>query len=487
MARASVIAALSLSLAATMGTAGHAAPKYQPFPSGYGYMDPREIRALMIAVARGDHKTVREHGWKLWAGITQPAAADPSWPIWYTWPNTYAAFLPQVAPGAVASAAGLRPGGSMIHLNAIAGAGEPVNLNTPVYPIPQPVKTAYPNATSKCVSPDNPNNICDGAHFVNNGDIMIPTESLSQAGFDWIRSQLLYEGSKLDALHKAGVKDLTLPQRYIVTKHMFWPVKAGQISAIPVWHDYHDGTYPGYAGYETWPDLVGVDPSGQAVGKTATVSYLYNVLQPDGKTPWPTVTASVTVYGLKDFYYHQITKNDWDSFDEADKAILNAASYWAYNKPFGIGDYVVTIAMHINTREIPTWALQSVWWSDVPNTGPYAQDRPKLPHAKGPWQHYLLIDGYGIPDQPHGKVLPVATNPYIELVIHPVGTDCNNCHIRAGWPLSPNPPIAGESSYQNPDCPQLLAKLSPGDTCLSKYMRTDFQWIIPDRALAPQK
>jgi hypothetical protein len=302
-------------------------------------------------------------------------------------------------------------------------------------------------------------------------------------GFDWIRDKALYEQATLDELHKKGTTDLRLPQRYIVTKHMFWPVKGDQITAIPVWHDYHDGKYPDYTGYETWPDMVGVDPSGKSVGTKTTVSYLYNVFQYDQKTPWPTQTASATVYGLKDFYYHQITADDWNSFDEADKAILNAASYWAYNQPLGPGDFLVTIAMHVNTREIPTWALQSAWWSDMADSGYFAQDRPKLPQAKGPWDHYLLLDAYGIPDKTHKDRLPVATNPYIELVIHPVGTDCNNCHMRAGWPTGN---LAGTASYQNPDCPDSLAALNPASDCFKKLTRSDFQWIIPDRAIAPK-
>ena len=121
---------------------------------------------------------------------------------------------------------------------------------------------------------------------------------------------------------------------YLVPKHMYWPVKKDRITAIPVWH-YHPDTYPDYAGYETWPDLVAVDPTGQSVGKTVSVSYLYGVLAPTTPpTPWPTVTASAKVYGLQDFDHHQVTKEDWQSFDENDKAILNAASYWAYAEPF---------------------------------------------------------------------------------------------------------------------------------------------------------
>jgi hypothetical protein len=475
MSKISITATIALSLASVMAIAANGAPKYQPFPDGYGYMDQAEIKALIGAVASGEHKKVRDHGWKLWAGIMQPAA-DGQWPIWYTWPNTKAAFAPSSGANLAASAAA-GPGKSLIRLNAANGAGQPakeppIDPPPPSYPIPPDVIKAYPNPTKNCGT----GTICDGAHFLFNGNILIPTESLSQQGFDWIRDSKVYEQSTLDAAHKADKKNLPAPPRYIVTKHMYWPVKAGAVSAIPVWHDYHDGTYLKYAGYETWPDLVGVDPSGQSVGKTVSVSYLYGVLQPsqtDPPPPWPTITASVQVYGLKDFYYHKVTQADWDSFDEADKAIINASSYWAYNQPFGPGDFLVTIAMHVNTREIPTWALQSAWWSDVPNSGMYAADRPKLPQAKGPWDHYLLVDGYGITDSSNPPMLPVATNPYIELVSHRIGTDCNNCHVRAGWPAA---------KYQGTVCPVLLEKLKPENPCFKDLTRSDFQWIIPDRA-----
>ncbi len=71
-------------------------------------------------------------------------------------------------------------------------------------------------------------------------------------------------------------------------------------------------------------------------------------------------------------------------FSDADKAILNAASYWLYNEPFGPGDYVATVAMHIMTKEVPTWTLQNVWWSAAPDKGPYADNRPKDMKAESP-------------------------------------------------------------------------------------------------------
>lgn len=195
MSKISVTAIVALSLATGLAATVQAEPPYQPFPAGYGYMEPREIAALKAAVKAGDHKVVREHGWRLWAGIMQPDAAGTG-PIWFTWPNTKAAFAPSA--GLTAEKA---TGKSLILLNAVragqpTGGVIPVNIpqdQLPYYPIPQYTSDHYPNATKNCAPPAN--NICDGAHFLFNGDIMIPTESLSREGFDWIRGKRLYEQS----------------------------------------------------------------------------------------------------------------------------------------------------------------------------------------------------------------------------------------------------------------------------------------------------
>lgn len=477
-----VAAALALLFSST-ALAGE--PAYQPFPKGYGYLEPAEIRALQTAVSKGDNAVVREHGWRLWAGIMQPATGM-DWPVWYTWPNTTNAFagMPSAATSTADNAAP-----SKRHMGR-RGASTivPVNLpNTPTYAIPGPVKTAYPNATN----PKNCGGICDGVHFAFNGDIMIATESLSKEALDFIRDpkQPLYKQSTLNTLYSKDdpskrVHEINAPASYVVTKHMYWPVKAKGLTALPVWRDDFGAKYPGYAGYEMWKTLVALDPSGKQVGKTVKTSYLYNVFKHNSTTPWPTISKEAKVVGLQDFYHHQVTQADWDSFDEADKAIINAASYWLSNHPFGVGDYLVTVAMHINTKEIPSWALQSVWWSDRPDSTPYAANRPKDLKAKGPWNHYLLTEAYGIAEKGNPKQLPVATNPYIELVTHPVGTNCYTCHARAGWPASNKAMSQGVTSYQNPGCPDLRAPLNPKSSCLTPFTLTDFQWILPDRAIA---
>ncbi|MBD2501903.1 hypothetical protein [Anabaena azotica] len=474
---------------------------YLPFPNGYDYME--NLSTLNKATKEGNRKIIREHAWKLWAGIMQPIG-ESNWPVWYTWPNTTAAFKAQSAEKILGETdiTQSRSGGSIIARNRDNGVKpskmisetEPrkypcknsdgqitICVNTPNAPsydiVPSQVKKEYPTVIKN--DKDNNEYIVDGSHFQYNGDIMIPTESLSLEGMNNIRISQLYLTSKLDQLHKKKWP-LEVTPLFIVTKHMYWPVKAQGVTAIPVWNNDFPDDYTDYVGYETWNNLVGVDPSGKTVGKKEKVKFLYNVKDHGKEKDLPTKEQDALVYGLDSFYYHKITKEDWDSFDEADKAILNAASYWANNQPIGIGDYLVTIAMHINTKELPSWTLQSVWWSDKPDQLPYAADRPELPQAKGPWNHYLLTDAYAIPPNNKGEV-DITVNPYIEGVIHPIATSCRNCHIRAGWPKGK---VLGTASYQNPDCSDLLSYLTPESKCLKPLTLTDYLWTIPDRAIS---
>lgn len=458
---------------------------YIPFPDGYGYME--DLKALQTATDKGNRTVIRQHAWGLWAGIMQPSA-ELGWPLWYSWPNTKAAFEDTnpkpVGSKAVSSKSASnkkvikkpkKTHSSVIQKNQMNAPD--VDTPAPVYNLPQQVIQNFPSGI--CKDSDGHPIACDGQHFLNNGDILIPTESLSLTAMNQIRDDKLYLESTLNKKHASGESMIEMNQKWIVTKHMYWPVKAEGLTGIPVWKDNFPVTFTGYAGYENWNTLVAVDPSGLQVGQTANVSFLYGVKDHSGKKDLPTVSAKAKVHSLNDFYYHQITQADWDSFDAADKAVLNAASYWANNQAIGVGDYLVTIAMHVNTKELASWTLQSVWWSDTPNDGIYAANRPELPQAQGPWDHYLLTDSYAVPANPDGKV-DIAVNPYIEGVIHPIATSCRNCHVRAGWPTGKE---AGTASYQNPDCKGLLDDLTPASECLKEITLTDYLWIIPDRAV----
>jgi hypothetical protein len=491
MMRVTAIAAIvSVVFCAACSDESSDSHEYVPFPPGFGYME--KLGELQKATDEGDDVVIRDHAWKMWAGIMQPDSIT-GWPLWYSWGNTTSVFLasptdPSLKPAKPFVAKSLR-GHNL-------GNTPSVSTQTPTYCVPNEVQLMYPNTIS--LDSHGQPTIGDGKNFQNNGDIMIATESLSKEAYASIRDQKLYLQSTLDKKYK-DKQDVDIAQRSIVTKHMYWPVKAKGLTALPVWKNQIKPNNPNYAGYEIWDSLVAIDPSGKKVGQKADVEFLYGVRQyqkdwycPSGSrttkdTPamMPTVSKNATVYSLNDFYFHQVTEADWASFNDKDKAIITASSYWANNQPFNVGDYLVTVAMHVNTKELPSWTLQSVWWADdeeisQPNN-PYGKNRPVLPNAQGPWQHYLMTDSYAVPPNDKGE-MDIAVNPYIEGVSHPVATSCRNCHVRAGWPTAADHG-AGTASYQNPDCPELLGYLTPETACLKTLSRSDYLWILPDRAI----
>lgn len=181
-------------------------PPYQPFPAGYGYME--HVQALQQATNKGDRAIIREHGWKLWAGIMQPDAAS-GWPLWFTWPNTKGAFT--ATPAEIKEAG---PSTSQTATLAVSmkqkSKSRSINVNTkgPVYPVPMQVQKMFPSAMCKSGGQIT---VCDGRNFVNNGDIMIPTESLSVELNDWIRLSKVYLAATLDKAHEQKVHLLNSP------------------------------------------------------------------------------------------------------------------------------------------------------------------------------------------------------------------------------------------------------------------------------------
>lgn len=463
-------------------------PGYQPIPPGFDY--PANSATLNAAYTNANDTLLRQHAWSLFAGMMQPAANNVGWPVWYTWPNSVDAMrikdiYCQGDTGTHSLGATLFRNLSLIQQNKLHIMNQAIldTLQTPVYRIPPQVvsdfknQNVFTNGTYTAIIP--------GKHFLFNGDIMVPTESLSEGGYNWINQNAFYNQRVMDSLYGVTTgSGLQAPADYIVTKHMYWPVLQGQLNLVPVWDPTTvNPAYTGYMGYEMWKRFVAIDPGGLTQQIATPLSYLYyvnNFNNTQALGPIVPLQGSYTIHNINEFYYHQITQADWDSFDASDRAILMASSYWAYNKPIGVGDYLVTIATHINTKELYSWTMQSAWWTDQPQTGPFSQNRPALPAAQGPWQHYNLVAAYGLPAQPGGSELPVGSNPYIELVIHPMQTNCNNCHIRAGYPEIGNTGDSTQAGYQNKLCYDMLRKLYDTSACFKNYMRTDFQWILPD-------
>jgi hypothetical protein len=442
-----------------------------PFPGGYDW--PANPAVIEKAITNGDWATLRTHGWWLWIGLNTTTANGH--PLWCSWPTSTQAFN-TTDTGALGSAAG-----HARTLNAANVANTPINLPAPWYPVP----TVNGNTCVTGTSTDLP----DGTQFEANGDVMIAGVIYNQDSYDWVRNTPLNQASVLTKALNNGDKTISpFPATSIVLKHMYWPARGDGYTALPVWHPEKYPPLPAkYIGYEYWKDTVAIDPGGAPVpaGKTAQVSYLYHFYEHDKKTLFPTQTRTAKVVSVNDFYNHRVDAAELASMSANDRTILNASACWLYNRPFAAGDYLVSVAMHINTKEIPTWALQSLWWSDMPDAGPYAANRPDINPQKGPgpWRHYLMTLEYGIDAAP--GMLPVAFNPFIELAAaHPIQTNCRNCHTRAAWPRKDviEPPPKSVASYEAAGGPGALVDLKPDNPIFQALMRVDFQWAVSDRA-----
>lgn len=463
---------LSLGLLALSGCSGpeeaveeestpeEVATAYSPIPAGYDW--PADPAVLDSAVARGDRAAVRDHAWRLWAGINQPISETYRLPVWWTWPTTTQLFETGRAEARVlADRRRPRPSfAAASHQPCIAE----ICLPGPKYPVPSATVSRFdlPGGTIK-----------DGRHFQNNGDIMVATESYSREAARAIGRLGYDRGAVYDSLLHDSVAVIPgLPREHVVTKHMYWPVKADTLTPLPVFDGVPEARWHVYNGYETWNRFVAVDPRGGPEGRTVELQFLFNVLD-SARRSIPTSTVEASTVSIDSFYHQRVDSTFWSQLDDYDRAMLDAASRWATDQPFEIGDFVVTVAMHINTKEISSWTLQSVWWHDRPDEGPYAANRPDIPDARGPWRHYLITTAYGIPEDDGN--LPMAYNPYIELAAtHPVATNCRNCHMRAAWPRN-------RAWYLQDPGPGPLADIHMSDSIFEGALLLDFQWVFSDR------
>jgi hypothetical protein len=229
--------------------------------------------------------------------------------------------------------------------------------------------------------------ICDGTAFVNQGDVMIATESLSREGYEDIQNNDLDEdGAQLRTLYER--KQNTVPNmigsRFISTKHMFWPVKGcrpgvrvGQpgcrvrYGALPPWipknfKSYSYATNSDYVGYEMWKEVVAIDTCPSCPAADSATLKLEHVA---GDKIGPITTHNPDKYGVDRFLHVQVSNEVLrQHFTAADRALLDQATIWAYgdsSNGFEAGDFLVVVAMHINTKELPSWTFQSVWWSPM--------------------------------------------------------------------------------------------------------------------------
>jgi hypothetical protein len=514
-------------------------PADSNFPKGFDY--PQDVQGW-VHQQGGDR--MRLHAWCLFAGLNQ--VSKPNGPFnWQRWKTSTQAFPYQYNPwkGVAGQALPNRPVtlNSRNFANAKLGGPNPINNPAPAYPVNPAVVTKYKNST--CLAPL-PNKkglpwyqLKDGARMQSNGDIMVAGVIYNDAAIDWILGKTnaglgppLYDAVTLNGLLPTNKNDPPkaipeFPASAIVLKPMFWPVKKGGFTALPVW-DWNahkpgsptDGQYAGYEMQKFWTRAVAIT---DLLNPTppSTIRYLYGVYDstdPNAKQIGP-ITYNKTdfqVVSVNDFYHRQLNEAELSALSTCDRALLDASAYWAYGQPFEPGDYVVLVAMHIITKEQPNWTFQSLWYhpdADKSDTYRFAKDRPAATTnlKDKTFRHYYLTTTYGVTQsttrnyngnyyapsntQSGAAVWPVAYNPYIELAAsHPITTNCMNCHHRAAWPplASQNKPDEGRtSSYlqDNPPNPNVLEVFPENAPIFNGLVTLDAMWAVSDRAGYPKK
>jgi mono/diheme cytochrome c family protein len=135
------------------------------------------------------------------------------------------------------------------------------------------------------------------------------------------------------------------------------------------------------------------------------------------------------------------------------------------------GDWLVLLALHVTTKEIPDWVWATYWWHDRPEAGPFAAGRPAT--LAGPWRNYLLDISYSSDTPREADGAPnIAFNPYVE--VFPAGTrsNCAACHQGAVWTPSGAPPFL----------PVRRGARAADDPLFRTGTRLDFMWSIATEA-----
>jgi hypothetical protein len=473
---------------------------------------------------------MRLHGWCLFAGLNQ--IFKPNGPLhWQTWPTSTQAFPYQYNPWKGTNGAPLPQRPSPLNARNLAharvGGANAINNPAPKYPINAAVAEKYPACRESMKIPAHPDwyQLTDGVHMQSNGDIMVAGVIYNPAAIRNILGTNLYNAVTLNnQLPKEknsppnAIPDF--PTSSIALKPMFWPVQKGGFTALPIWDwDAHkpgspaDGKYAGYEMQSLWNRAVAItDLPNPKV--PPIIRYLYGVYDSDAKNQIGPVTYNNTtqisppafqVVSVNDFYHRQLNAADLSALSTCDRALLDASAYWAYNRAFQPGDYIVLVAMHIMTKEQQDWTFQSLWYhpdADQSDTCRYCKSRPTN-LADKTFRHYLLTTTYGTTQQegndnyysppntkPGAPIWPVAYNPYIELAAsHPITTNCMNCHHRAAWPpFLPGKPDEGrQSSYlqESPPNPNPLEVFQENNSIFNGLLTLDSMWGVSDRGGYP--
>jgi len=420
----------------------------QPVPGGFDF--PTDAVTINGWVADANVTAMRDHAWKLWAGMTARSgqvADGTDLPIWETWYGTEDLFpQPSLTAAALPAAALLRP-----HPRALHVFEQPLQFrhNRRLSPMAAAAAAGTNVVSFNKFDPE-------AATF-----IVSPQQGPGGATFHYNQGASL---KNLNGAWPTGTSGQNraineFPIRAIETKPVFRLVKATGLTPQPLWQGAAASTNRRNPIPETWKTCVLIDPAGTGPIRPATpaeIAAKVNVAS----------ACTTFLYGpLSLFYSFKMTAAEADSFNNGQPGNGGAAA----------GDFAVLVAMHVNTKEIPFWTWQTFYWQpggDTPNgvPGSKVQQPATLP---APWNNYAMCTNYNQTVKPGSATMDVCFNPYLETsstIPAGITSNCMSCHGTARFGDSGDYPPAytapidffGDTTYFN-----------------THTIHTDFSWAVP--------
>jgi hypothetical protein len=374
----------------------------QPIPAGFDF--PADQAALLKLRDQNDTAGMRRHAFMVFAGMTQPTATGEA--VWETW---YSA-------------------------NETFGGAQPQALST------RKLQRRF-RAPRQFTLP--------GAHPQAVGASLASFTLFNDSLRKFVRENQLYLKSTLKKVNNGFPSSTPVAQREIkqfkndavAVKTVWWIVKKNGMTALPVWDAAANPPLPGGNDFGTWKRCVAIDPSRTTIPAAETTSMSCNQ---GPKT-------NTRVVPLNSFYHFTLTQDDVTALKQIPSMIPNIDDA-------AVGNYLVLVAMHCTTKEIPDWVWATFWWHDKPDDGPFAANRPT--QVTGPWRNYLMDTSYSMdtPKASDGKA-HAAFNPWLEARF-PDGTvsNCMTCHRRAifsgkdsdisFFPITRGTPPTGDPRFQ---------------------------------------
>jgi hypothetical protein len=414
------------------------------FPNWFEFENPRTINRWI------DDRNVRAmtfHSWKLWAALsslTKENFRGGSAPVFMTWwPQEDTFSAPSSNSNARAEAIGPGIRFSRPHV--------PTNRFAPASAHPAAAATPLPGSTNPVtvtVQYDN-----DIYAQVQANQYYSPTV-LNNINNSWGNTPLAQQNLQ------------NFPDTSVAIKPTYLFAYANQATQVQYWTGAVNSTTPETPQYGSWTDWMWVVPPNV---DPATFKRQQN----DGHE----------VVSVNDFYHFPLTPADFTASNDP----LNGAVVFPNNpltdSGFAPGDFAILVAMHVASREVPSWTWQTFWWTiDTP-----AIPKPIDARIQAPFNHYQTAVAYSFTQDGLNTPSSLPTlcfNPYLETgfgnstFVYPgqlgIESTCISCHRAAVWPAIA--PASAPSGSVNPGYVS-NGIINPGDPYLfSGQTKTDFLW-----------